>query len=136
MIRSKFATSVHILSLLAKFPEEWLPSEFIASSLNSNAALVRKELGALREAGLVESKEGKNGGNRLAKPPALIKMSDIFTLVKNDHVFGFSPNEPNPKCPVGARIKNALDGLFDEIDEAIFQKLAASTLADFTKEHF
>ncbi len=134
MIRSKFATSVHILSLLAGFPEQWLSSEFIASSLNSNAALVRKELSALREAGLVESKEGKNGGNRLAKPPTQIKMSDIFTLVKNDHVFGFSPNEPNPKCPVGAQIKGALDGLFTEIDNAILVKLQPITLEEFRQQ--
>lgn len=136
MIRSKFSIQVHILSLLAHLPDELLSSEYIASSLNSNPALVRKELSVLREAGLVESKEGKNGGSQLARSPKDIRMSDVFTLVKNGHVFGFAPNEPNPKCTVGARINGALDELFGEIDNSIFDKLKSITLAEFTKKYF
>src|SRR5689334_3712895 len=120
LIRSKFSTSVHILTLLASAPDEWLSSDYIASSLNSNPALVRKELSMLREAGLIESKEGKNGGSRLGKATKDIRMSDIFLLVKNGHVFGYSPNEPNPQCAVGARINGALDELFGEIDNSIY----------------
>lgn len=136
MIRSKFSTSVHILTLLASAPDEWLSSDYIASSLNSNPALVRKELGVLREAGLIESKEGKNGGSRLGKATKDIRMSDIFLLVKNGHVFGYSPNEPNPQCAVGARINGALDELFGEIDNSIYEKLRSITLAEFTKKYF
>lgn len=136
MIRSKFSTSVHILTLLASMPDEWLSSDYIASSLNSNPALVRKELSVLREAGLVESKEGKNGGSRLGKATKDIRMSDIFLLVKNGHVFGYSPNEPNPQCAVGARINGALDELFGEIDNSIYEKLHSITLAEFTKKYF
>ncbi|MGX5820579.1 Rrf2 family transcriptional regulator [Chitinophaga lutea] len=135
MIRSKFATSVHILSLLGSSPEEWMSSDFIAGSLNSNPAMVRKEISMLREAGLVESKEGKNGGARLAKPMADIRLSEIFALVKNDHIFGFSPNEPNPSCPVGARIKDGLDGLFTELDDAVARKLHGVSLAEFIKKY-
>lgn len=134
MIKSKFAISVHILSLLAGSEEEWMPSEIIASSLNTNAALVRKELSALRQAGLVESKEGKNGGSRLGKSASSISMAEIFSLVKEDHVFGFSPNLPNPKCPVGAQINDALDELFTAIDETVYNKLQQMTLADFSAQ--
>ncbi len=135
MIKSKFAISVHILTLLGSRPNEWLSSELIAGSLNSHPALVRKELGTLREAGLIESKEGKNGGSRLARPMKDIRMSEIFGLIKNDHVFGFSPNDPNPSCEVGARINGALDVLFGEIDNTIFRMLKNITLADFSKEY-
>ncbi|ASZ13949.1 Rrf2 family transcriptional regulator [Chitinophaga pendula] len=134
MIKSKFAISVHILTLLAGSEEEWMPSEIIASSLNTNAALVRKELSALRQAGLVESKEGKNGGSRLGRSAASITMAEIFSLVKEDHVFGFSPNLPNPKCPVGAQINDALDELFTAIDETVYNRLRQVTLADFSAQ--
>jgi predicted transcriptional regulator len=115
LIRSKFSTSVHILTLLASTPDEWLSSDYIASSLNSNPALVRKELSVLREAGLIESKEGKNGGSRLGKATKDIRMS---------------------QCAVGARINGALDELFGEIDNSIYEKLHSITLAEFTKKYF
>jgi len=134
MVKSKFAISVHILSLLSTGGEEWLSSDYIAGSMNANPALVRKELSTLRAAGLVESKEGKSGGSRLRKPASQIRMSDVFQAVKEDHVFGFSPNLPNPDCAVGAGINDALDELFTEIDHTIYNRLKRMTLAAFTKQ--
>src|SRR5690606_21431196 len=64
----RFATALHILTLLHLQPGELLPSEYIAGSINLNPAVVRKELSNLRNFGLVESKEGKGGGSTLAKP--------------------------------------------------------------------
>jgi len=49
MISGKFAVTLHILTLLSKFPGEFLSSEFIASSLNINAVLVRKEIANLKK---------------------------------------------------------------------------------------
>ena len=134
MVKSKFAISVHILTLLSTSEEEWTSSEYIAGSMNANPALVRKELSALREAGLVESKEGKSGGSRLRKPASQIRMSEVFEAVKEEHVFGFSPNLPNPECPVGRGINDALDGLFTEIDVTIGNKLKKMTLAAFSRQ--
>lgn len=132
MIKSKFAISVHILSLLSVSETEWLSSDLIAGSLNTNPALVRKELAALKEAGLVEGKEGKNGGSKLARPAGSILLSEIFELVKENHIFGFSPNLPNPQCPVGANINHALDHLFNEIDRSVYEQLKNITLATFS----
>lgn len=120
-----------MLSLMGKFQGEWLTSDFIAGSLNSNAALVRKELSELRNAGLVESKEGKNGGCRLARPLNEIRLSDVFAVVKERHIFGFSPNDPNPHCPVGRNINKALDTMFTGLDQSVTRELSKITLADF-----
>lgn len=132
MVKSKFAISVHILSLLSLSETEWLSSDIIAGSMNTNPALVRKELAGLREAGLIEGKEGKNGGSKLARPANSILMSDIFEIIKDKHVFGFSPNLPNPDCVVGANINTALDKLFNDIDKSIHDRLARLTLAEFS----
>ena len=134
MVKSKFAISVHILSLLSLADTEWYPSELLAGSLNANPALVRKELASLRAAGRVEAKEGKNGGSRLAKPAGSIWLSDVFEAVKENHIFGFSPNLPNPSCPVGANINGALEQLFDEIDQSVSDQLKHLTLAEFAAQ--
>ncbi|WP_075343181.1 Rrf2 family transcriptional regulator [Tenacibaculum agarivorans] len=132
MIKTKFSISVHIMTLLAMFKEDWLTSSHIAGSLNVNAVLVRKELSALKSIGLIESKEGKNGGVRILKDANKIKMSDIFNVAKgSDNVLSLLKNTPNPKCLVGKQINEKLKPVLDSIDLAITEELGKMTLEEF-----
>jgi Rrf2 family protein len=134
MNNGRFAISVHILTLLATSAEEWTSSEFLAGSININPVLVRKELSSLRSHGLVKSKEGKAGGNALAKPADKILMSDIYETVRQHDLLGKGINQPNPACPVGRDINNHLDSLYKECERALINSLAKETLADFCKK--
>lgn len=67
MNNTRFATAIHIMTLLAKSPQDWLSSEWIAGSININPAIVRKEISVLREGGLIVSKQGKEGGASFLK---------------------------------------------------------------------
>ena len=126
----RFATALHILTLLHMQPGELLPSECIAGSINLNPAVVRKELSNLRNLGLVESKEGKGGGSTLAKPADQILLSDVFRAVKQNPMLGKS-NDPNPACPVGKQINARLCDLYSEAEHYVLEKLGTKTLADF-----
>ncbi len=120
------------MALLALYPEEWLSSKIIASSLNINAVLVRKEIAVLKSGDLIESKEGKNGGVRLHKSAKKIYLSDIFKLVKGkDNVLSFSSNEPNPACRVGKKINKNLTSIMNTIDSSIINELKKQTLEEF-----
>lgn len=129
----RFAISMHILTLLAKANGEWLTSEFIASSININPVLVRKEIVNLRNKGLVMSREGKNGGSMLAKSADQIRVSDIFLATQQGAFLGTSRKSPNPDCPVGRQINQHLNGLYQEAEEALVQKLGDTTLEAFSR---
>ncbi|PZF72300.1 RrF2 family transcriptional regulator [Taibaiella soli] len=131
MNNGRFATSIHILTLLEQAGEELLSSEYLASSININPVLVRKEVSNLRNHGLVATKEGKNGGSYLAKPAAQIKLADVYKAVRNESLLGYNKNEPNPACPVGRQINQHLDELYDIAELAVLQKLGNITLAEF-----
>lgn len=126
MNNTRFATVIHILSLLDCNPEEWLSSEWIANSININAVIVRKELGMLQEQGLVISRKGKDGGSQLAKPSTVVMLSDIYALVKNAAILGKKNQNPNPKCPVGKEMNNKLDLLSTEMDALVMESLKTS----------
>ena len=126
----RFATVLHILTLLAQQEPELLSSEYIASSININPVLVRKELGNLRSLCLVMSKEGKNGGSTLAKPANQILLSEVYSAIRQAPLLGRS-NEPNPKCPVGKQINSHITDLYLDAEEALIQKLSKQTLGDF-----
>lgn len=53
-ISSRFAVGVHILSLIEFNKDGVSASEYLAESVNTNPALIRKIIGMLKKAGLVE----------------------------------------------------------------------------------
>ncbi|MBW7676198.1 Rrf2 family transcriptional regulator [Chryseobacterium chendengshani] len=134
MSNTRFATAIHIMTLLAKVPQEWLTSDWIAGSINVNPVIVRKELGELRQAGLITSKLGKDGGTRLSKNAEEIKISEIYAAVKNNEVLGRKNQNPNPACPVGKEINSHLSILFDQTDALVKDFLGDKSLQEFTDQ--
>lgn len=132
MISGKFAITTHILTLLSKFPNDYLSSEYIAGSINLNPVLVRKEISNLKKNHIVESKEGKNGGTRLLKPASEITLLDIFKMTFDTVNLGYAKNQPNPDCPVGRKINENLDLLYTDINEKINAELSTITLENFS----
>lgn len=134
MISGKFAITVHILTLLSKFPDDYLSSEFIAGSMNLHPVLVRKEIANLKKNNIIESKEGKNGGTKLLKSASNISLDSIFKMTFDTVTLGFSKNKPNPDCPVGKKINENLENLYDTLNEKISLELSAMSLADFASK--
>ena len=134
MISGKFAITIHILTLLSKFPDEFLSSDFIAESMNLHPVLVRKEIANLKKNNIVESKEGKNGGTRLLKSASKITLDAIFKMTFDTVTLGYSKNEPNPDCPVGKQINKNLENLYEDINQTISLQLSDITLEDFANK--
>ena len=134
MIPGKFAITLHILTLLTKSPDEFLSSEYIAGSMNINPVLVRKEISNLKKHNVVESREGKFGGTRLAKPASEISLEDIFNMTFDCVSLGYSKNDPNPNCPVGKKINQNLDVLYKSINTNICTQLKGMSLLQFTND--
>ena len=129
----RFSTSLHILTLLAHGKGELVSSEYLAGSINVNAAIIRKELSNLRKHGLVESKEGKGGGNKLAKAAGSILLSDIYQAVRESPLLG-RKNSPNPDCLIGRQINGHLETLFIASEQSLLDNLSRQTLAGFTRK--
>ena len=127
---SQFSMAVHILTMLAKSESEYVKSEYIAGSVNTNAVVIRRLLGQLAHANLVISQTGAFGGARLALPAADINMFDVYKAVCCGEVFALHPKGPNQDCPVGRHIEAVLCRLQKEIDKTVGEKLSQYTLKD------
>ncbi len=130
MNNAKFATALHILTLLDLSKDERLSSEYIAGSINLNPALVRKEISNLRKLGFISSKEGNGGGCTLARPSETILLSEVYMAVRQAPLLGRS-NTPNPACPVGREINAHLDALYTEAELSLTSRLEKKTLKEF-----
>lgn len=134
MNNTRFATAIHILILLGKNPNEWISSEWIAGSIGVNPVIVRKEIGVLKEFGLVDSRKGKDGGCKLSRGMDKILLSEIYIAVKNSELLGKKNRNPNPDCPIGKSINQTLDVLFKETDRVVFDFLSRKTLEEVSMQ--
>jgi Rrf2 family protein len=125
---SQFSMAVHVLSMLARSKDENVKSECLASSVNTNAVVIRRLLGQLNQAKLVVSQTGVNGGTRLARCPKEINLSEIYKAVNCGDVFALHAKSPSKDCPVGKNIEAVLCCLQKEIDRGIYEKLSRYTL--------
>ena len=131
-ISSRFTLAVHIFACIEAFGDEnKVTSDFLAASANVNPVIIRKILGQLKGAGLINVARGP-GGTQLAKQLGEITFLDIYRAVEcvdNGDLFHFHEN-PNPECPVGGNIHNILDDKLQRVQSAMERELASITLED------
>lgn len=130
-IGTRFSVAIHILLAIELFKESHkTTSAFIASSVNTNAVVIRQIMGLLREAGLIKIAAGTGGANLLKSADA-ITLLDVYRAiepVKEGKLFKMH-EEPTLACPLGANISSLLIGCFDRAQEAMEHSLAQTTLA-------
>ncbi len=133
-MNSRFAVAAHILTLLYDQDGEPLTSEYIAGSVNTNPAVIRRLLSLLAKAGLTTAQLGAGGGALLARPAAAITLLDVYRAVDEGELFAMHRQGPNPDCPVGRHIQAALEGTMDAASRAMEAELAKRTIADLVED--
>ncbi len=135
-ISSRFTLAVHIFACIDTFKDEYkITSDFLASSTNVNPVIIRKLLGQLKAAGLVDVARG-SGGASITRPLNQISFLDIYHAVECiDHgeLFHFHEN-PNMECPVGRNIHLVMDDKLCRVQCAMEKELSAITLQDVKED--
>ena len=129
----QFAVSVHVLTVLAAYPDKPVTSETIAESVDTNPVVIRRVMGHLRKHGLVDSRPGTSGGWRLRRQAAEISLSEVYRIVSHEDVLGMH-SHPNPDCPIGSQIQGALGPIFGAAQTAMETALEQYTVADVLEE--
>ena len=135
-ISSRFTLAIHIFACVDTFKDDYkVTSDFIAGSTNVNPVIIRKILGQLKAAGLIEVARG-TGGTTIAKPLSEITFLDIYRAVEcveENQLFHFHEN-PNTACPVGRNIHHVLDEKLDRVQKAMERELQSITLEDVRED--
>lgn len=66
-----------VMVALAYAGDRYVNSEWLAGSIGTNPAVIRRTLRTLKKSGLVESKGGVYGGTRLARSTDKITLRDL-----------------------------------------------------------
>ena len=108
-ISSRFTVAIHILAALEIGKNKVCTSEVIADSIQNNPVVVRRIIGFLKKAGLVDVNIGC-GGAYLLKPVGDITLFDVYKavdVVEDEKLFQIHENT-NQECIIGANIQDVL----------------------------
>lgn len=127
---TKFSVALHILTMISE-SKETLSSQALAESVGTNASYIRKVIALLKNAGLIQSHQGKTG-YQLSKSPKDITLLNIYFATQEvSHISLFQVHQnSNPDCPVGKHIQAAVSPLFTCAEAQLEKELANQTLED------
>lgn len=134
---SRMTIAVHVLAWLALAQRRGhavLTSGQVAASVNTNPVIIRRCLGELHRAGLVEVRHGAGAGWSLARDPSQITLLEVHDAIGPEPLFGLHRTEPNLECPVGKGIRPVLSQVYGGIDQAVRRELASVSVADVLRD--
>jgi Rrf2 family transcriptional repressor of oqxAB len=123
----RFAVAVHILVWLARSGCS-LSSSVIADQVKSHATFMRRVLATLAQAGIVEAREGRDGGYSLKVPADSITLADVFMAVRCEPAEADA--EGDGDCGAqGAQLDQALLEIMNNVDRLTIEYLRGYTIA-------
>lgn len=133
---SSFCVAVHALIYL-HHKAELLSSEALAENICTNPARVRKVLSPLKKAGMVETREGSEGGYRFAGDAGTLTLGQVADALGIRFVeAAWRSGGQDMDCMVATGMAGLMDELYDDLDQRCRQRLAQITIADLERRIF
>ncbi|MFD0681210.1 MULTISPECIES: RrF2 family transcriptional regulator [unclassified Paenibacillus] len=122
----RFVIAVHALVWLAR-SEKLLPSSAIACQVNSHATFLRRVLQVLTQSGMVEAREGRDGGYALGKSASEITLADVYVALKAE----CAELEDNDNCSeADKQLDSMLVTILFDAEQQTIEYLRQFTIAD------
>ncbi|MET3927178.1 Rrf2 family transcriptional regulator [Devosia sp. 2618] len=115
---SRLSLALHALVHLHKQPDEAITSATLAQCLMTNPVVVRRVLGELREAGIVGSTKGHDGGWRLLRPASDISLRTVYAAMGESLLIRTESDPGDIQCGI-VRTVNSVMGEFIADAEAL-----------------
>ncbi len=124
---SRLSSVLHLLLHLME-ARDAIPSEKLATAMNSNPVVVRRTMAGLRDAGLVTSEKGHGGGWRLSCNPEHTTVLDVYRALGSPRLFAMGNRCETPTCLIEQAVNVALNDAFREAEALITAQLDTLTL--------
>ena len=138
-MNSRLTVAAHVLGLIAYLEREegrGATSDELAESVGTNAVVIRRVLGQLKHAGIIDSRRGAGGGSVLARDPGAITLRAVYDAVQDEgrELLGRHANGVGADCPVAPVIAEYLDEVYLDAEEALKRALARVTIDSLSKD--
>ncbi len=133
---SSFNLAVHALVCLSHSGRS-LSSEALAENICTNSTRVRRVMAGLKKAGMVETREGSDGGYRLCADPAALSLRQVAEAVNARFVdCAWRSGDIDRECAICSGMAGVMDALYRQMNEQCAAYLAQITVADIEAQLF
>jgi Rrf2 family protein len=126
---TRLSVATHVLLALGAREGGPHTSEALSRSVRTNPVVLRRLLGKLSKAGLVDAQPGATGGYALSRPLERITLLDVWRAVDGAGLFELHATPVNRACAVSCGVRDALSSAYERADRAVEKALARTTLA-------
>lgn len=135
-MKSEFCVAVHALVYL-NHKKQRLTSEALADNVCTNPARIRKVMAALRKAGLIDAREGAEGGYGFFLDPSAVTLRDVLRATGEKLMApGWRSGDKDRPCLVASGMSDIMDGIFGELNLCAEERLSRITIADIDRKIF
>ena len=133
---SSFNLAVHALVCLSHSGRS-LSSEALAENICTNPTRVRRVLAGLKKAGMVETREGLDGGYRLTADPAMLTLRQVAEAVNTRFVdCAWHSGDIDRDCAICSGMAGVMDALYRNMNEECAAYLSRITITDIETRLF
>lgn len=127
---SEFGIAVHALVYL-NHKNVMLPSEALAENVCTNPARIRKVMAKLKKGGLIDTKEGLNGGYHVFENAKDITLGQVCRALGEEMVkTSWKSGSPEMNCMVASGMAGVMDDIYARCNEACINYLDKVTIQD------
>jgi DNA-binding IscR family transcriptional regulator len=130
---SRLSSVLHALLHMAEQPGP-MTSEALGLCLGTNPVVVRRTMGFLRDAGIVQSERGHAGGWRIQADLHTVTLRQLHEALGEPAMFAIGNRHEAPECLVEQSVNAALEGAFAEAEALLLQRFSDITLADLAAD--
>lgn len=133
---SEFAVAVHALVYL-NHKRQTLSSEVLAGNVCTNPARIRKVMAQLKRAGLVETKEGLDGGYLFTQNADEVSLCRVARALNARFVCAsWHSGDKDMACLVASGMADILDEVYDDLDGLCMERLKRITIGSIDRRIF
>lgn len=131
---SRLSLALHALVHLHKQPGEAITSATLATCLMTNPVVVRRALGELREAGLVASTKGHDGGWRLLRPAREISLRAVYTAMGESLLIRTESDPGDIQCGIVRTVNSVMGEFIADAEALLAARLDRVSLEDIANQ--
>ena len=109
-------------------------SQELARAMQSHPVAVRRELGRLRDRGLVRSVKGHGGGWSLDLDLDAVTLLDVYEALGSPPLFAMRNKNERPECLMEQAVNASLDATFREAELLLLETMGRVTLASLVDD--
>ena len=129
---ARLSVALHALVHLVDKPEA-VTSTILSECLMTNPVVVRRVMGELREAGIVSSTKGHDGGWRLTRAPTEVTLHDVHDALGESLLLRAESDPGDTACTIVRTVDRVMTDFLADAEALLAARLKRISLADLAR---